>query len=78
MRPQLISQPITGICSFGRYPICLDLDELHADFGVLGVPYDMGVGFHSGARMGPRRIREAYFSSDVTAQEPQQSGTLLP
>ena len=59
MRPQLISQPITGICSFGRYPICLDLDELHADFGVLGVPYDMGVGFHSGARMGPRRIREA-------------------
>ena len=28
MRPELISQPITGICSFGRYPICLDLDEL--------------------------------------------------
>ena len=30
MRPELISQPITGICSFGRYPICLDLDELKA------------------------------------------------
>lgn len=59
MRPELISQPITGICSFGRYPICLDLDELKADFGVLGVPFDMGVGFLSGARMGPRRIREA-------------------
>ena len=59
MRPELISQPITGICSFGRYPICLDLDELTADFGVLGVPFDMGVGFLSGARMGPRRIREA-------------------
>ena len=59
MRPELIRQPITGICSFGRYPICLDLDELKADFGVLGVPYDMGVGFLSGARMGPRRIREA-------------------
>ena len=41
MRPELINQPITGICSFGRYPICLDLDELHADFGVLGIPYDM-------------------------------------
>lgn len=53
MRPELISQPITGICSFGRYPICLDLDELKADFGVLGVPFDMGVGFLSGARMGP-------------------------
>ncbi|MFQ9473681.1 MAG: arginase family protein [Oscillospiraceae bacterium] len=24
-----------------------------------GVPFDMGVGFLSGARMGPRRIREA-------------------
>ena len=59
MRPELISQPITGICSFGRYPICLDLDELKANFGVLGVPFDMGVGFLSGARMGPRRIREA-------------------
>ena len=59
MRTELISQPITGICSFGRYPICLDLDELKADFGVLGVPFDMGVGFLSGARMGPRRIREA-------------------
>lgn len=59
MRPELINQPITGICSFGRYPICLDLDELHADFGVLGVPYDLGVGFLSGARLGPRRIREA-------------------
>ena len=41
MRPELISQPITGICSFGRYPICLDLDELKADFGVLGVPFDI-------------------------------------
>ena len=50
MRPELISQPITGICSFGRYPICLDLDELKADFGVLGVPFDMGGGFLSGAR----------------------------
>ena len=65
MRPELISQPITGICSFGRYPICLDLDELKADFGVLGVPYDLGVGFLSGARMGPRRIREASRSLGV-------------
>lgn len=59
MRPELISQPITGICSFGKYPICLDLDELHTDFGVLGVPFDMDVGFMSGTRLGPRRIREA-------------------
>lgn len=59
MRPELINQPITGICSFGRYPICLDLDELRADFAVLGIPYDAGSGFNTGARLGPRRIREA-------------------
>lgn len=51
--------PITGICSFGKYPICTDLNHLNADIAVLGVPYDLGVGFLSGARLGPRRIREA-------------------
>lgn len=51
--------PITGICSFGKYPICTDLNNLEADIAVLGVPYDLGVGFLSGARLGPRRIREA-------------------
>ncbi len=53
-----INMPITGICSFAKYPVCTDLDELDADIAVLGVPYDLGVGFLSGARLGPRRIRE--------------------
>ncbi len=51
--------PITGICSFAKYPICPDIDVLDADMAILGVPYDLGVGFLSGARLGPRRIREA-------------------
>lgn len=59
MQLNLINQPITGICSFGRYPIVQDLDTLKADFGILGVPFDMDAGYHSGARLGPRRIREA-------------------
>lgn len=54
-----LNLPITGICSFGKYPICTDLDQLQADVGVLGVPCDFSVGFMSGARLGPRRIREA-------------------
>lgn len=54
-----MNQAITGICSFGKYPICTDLDQLDADMAVLGVPYDLGVGFLSGARLAPRRIREA-------------------
>jgi len=51
--------PITGICSFAKYPICLDLDQLEADVAVLGVPYDMGAAYRPGARMAPRGVREA-------------------
>ena len=54
-----VNLPITGICSFAKYPIAQRLDALDADFGILGVPYDIGVGFLSGTRLGPRRIREA-------------------
>ena len=50
--------PITGIASFGKYPICTDFTELDADFAILGVPYDLGVSFLSGARLGPRALRE--------------------
>lgn len=54
-----LNLPVTGICSFGKYPICADIDELDADVAVLGVPCDFAVGFMSGARLAPRRIREA-------------------
>lgn len=55
-----INQAITGICSFAKFPICMDLNNLKdAHMAILGVPYDLGVGFLSGARLGPRRIREA-------------------
>ena len=72
MRPELISQPITGICSFGRYPICLDLDELKADFGVLGVPFDMPCVHlqRHGSRLGrPLRQRD-----DTSRYRPQNRG----
>lgn len=59
MEEELLNLPVTGICSFGKYPICTKLDELQADIAVLGVPCDFGVGYLSGARLGPRRIREA-------------------
>lgn len=59
MEEELLNLPITGICSFGKYPICANLDELEADCAVLGVPCDFGTGYLSGSRLGPRRIREA-------------------
>ena len=55
---QILNLPYTGICSFSKYPLCLNLDDLHADAAVIGVPYDMGAQWKPGARMGPRGIRE--------------------
>jgi agmatinase len=51
--------PFVGHCTFGKRPICLDLGSLDADVAVLGVPLDMGTQYRSGARFGPRAIREA-------------------
>ncbi len=51
--------PFVGIASFGKRPICLDWAKIDADFAVLGVPMDMGTQYRSGARFGPRAVREA-------------------
>lgn len=55
---QTLNLPFTGICTLGKYPICPDLNELDADVAIIGVPNDMGTQWKSGARMGPRGIRE--------------------
>lgn len=72
--------PITGICSFGKYPIWQDLETLEADFAILGVPYDIGIGFLSGCRLGPRRIREVsthYSRGDAGFYDPERDETYL-
>ena len=48
-----------GHCTFGKSPVCLDWDAIDADVAVIGVPNDMGTQWRSGARFGPRAIREA-------------------
>lgn len=54
-----LNLPFVGICTFGKYPYVADWDAIDADVAVLGAPYDFGCQFRSGARMGPRAIREA-------------------
>ncbi len=54
-----LNLPFVGHCTFGKYPACLDWDAIDADVAVLGVPFDMGTQYRSGARFGPRAIREA-------------------
>ncbi len=51
--------PFVGLCTFGKYPACLDWDRIDADVAVLGAPFDMGTQWRPGARFGPRAIREA-------------------
>jgi agmatinase len=51
--------PFTGICSFGKYPIQTDWDQITADIAILGAPFDGGTQWRPGARFGPRAIREA-------------------
>jgi guanidinopropionase len=46
----------TGIASFFRAPIAADPAE--ADIALIGVPFDGGVTHRSGARHGPRAVRE--------------------
>ncbi len=57
-KPRL-NLPFVGICTFGKYPYVADWDAIDADVAVLGAPFDFGAQYRSGARMGPRAIREA-------------------
>jgi len=54
-----LNLPFVGHCTFGKYPPCLDWDQINADVAILGAPYDCGTQYRAGARFGPRAIREA-------------------
>ena len=54
-----LNLPFVGICTFGKYPYNEDWDNINADVAILGAPFDSGSQYRSGARMGPRGIREA-------------------
>lgn len=51
--------PFVGICTFGKFPLELDWDEISADVAVMGAPFDFGTQWRAGARFGPRAVREA-------------------
>ena len=54
-----LNLPFVGICTFGKYPYEESWDNINADVAVMGAPFDAGSQYRSGARMGPRGIREA-------------------
>ena len=54
-----LNLPFVGICTFGKWPLQLDWNNIDADVAVLGAPFDFGTQWRAGARQGPRGIREA-------------------
>lgn len=75
-----LDRPITGICSFAKYPICNNLEDLDADIAVMGVPDDNGIGYLSGSRLGPRRIREVsthYARGEAGFYDPEKDEQVL-
>lgn len=54
-----LNLPFTGHCTFAKRAIAECDEYIDADFAVIGVPFDMGCQYRSGARFGPRSIRQA-------------------
>ena len=54
-----LNLPFVGISTFGKRPFVDDWDSLDADVAILGAPFDAGTQWRSGARFGPRAVREA-------------------
>ena len=51
--------PFAGVATFARAPHAPLGDDWRADAAVLGVPFDLAVGFRPGQRFAPRAVREA-------------------
>ena len=54
-----LNLPFVGISTFAKKPYVEDWDAIEADAAILGAPFDFGTQWRSGARFGPRGVREA-------------------
>lgn len=54
-----LNLPFVGISTFAKRPYVEDWGRLDADVAILGAPFDAGTQWRSGARFGPRAVREA-------------------
>lgn len=54
-----LNLPFVGIATFGKRPYVEDWSRIEADACILGAPFDFGTQWRSGARFGPRAVRDA-------------------
>ncbi|CUH69516.1 Proclavaminate amidinohydrolase [Thalassovita autumnalis] len=70
-----------GISTFGKRVYQPDWDKLEADVAVIGAPFDAGTQWRSGARFGPRAVREAstlFSFGHAGAYDHEDEATYLP
>lgn len=73
--------PFVGISTFGKRPYVSDWDAIEADVAVMGAPFDFGTQWRSGARFGPRGVREAstlFSFGHAGAYDHEDDATYLP
>ena len=73
--------PFVGISTFGKRPYVSDWDAIDADVAVMGAPFDFGTQWRSGARFGPRGVREAstlFSFGHAGAYDHEDDATYLP
>ncbi|MCG7492701.1 agmatinase [Thalassobius sp. Cn5-15] len=73
--------PFVGIATFGKRPYQPDWTQLEADVAVIGAPFDAGTQWRSGARFGPRAVREAstlFSFGHAGAYDHEDEATYLP
>ncbi|SMP13674.1 agmatinase [Shimia sagamensis] len=73
--------PFVGISTFGKRAYQPDWEAIEADVAVMGAPYDFGTQWRSGARFGPRAVREAstlFSFGHAGAYDHEDDATYLP
>ncbi len=73
--------PFVGISTFGKRPYVADWSTIDADIAILGAPFDAGTQWRSGARFGPRGVREAstlFSFGHAGAYDHEDDATYLP
>lgn len=73
--------PFVGIATFGKGAYQPDWAAIEADVAVMGAPFDFGTQWRSGARFGPRAVREAstlFSFGHAGAYDHEDNATYLP
>ena len=76
-----LNLPFVGISTFGKRPYIEDWAALDADVAIMGAPFDFGTQWRSGARFGPRAVREAstlFSFGHAGAYDHEDDATYLP